>query len=64
MLFKGHDFFQLNIRKIFDADADLKGLLDSNESVRVSDVVHKAFIKVTEGGSEAAAATGTTFDKL
>lgn len=47
----------MGIKQVFSSQADLSGLLETNESLQVSDVVHKAFIKVTEGGSEAAAAT-------
>ncbi|XP_031616655.1 uncharacterized protein LOC116336730 [Contarinia nasturtii] len=48
----------MGIEEIFESNADLSDLLENGESLQVSDVVHKAFIKVSEGGSEAAAATG------
>lgn len=43
----------MGINKMFTPDADLSGLLDSNEPLYVSDVIHKAFIEVNEEGSEA-----------
>lgn len=53
--------FQLNIKNIFESNANLSNLLETDESIHVGDVVHKAFIKVHEGGSEAAASTGIIF---
>jgi serpin B len=56
---------QLNLRKelismgmehAFSRDADLSGMTGEKE-LFISDVIHKAFIEVTEAGTEAAAAT-------
>lgn len=45
--------------EMFSNSADLSDLLESPEPLKVSEVVHKAFIEINEEGSEAAAATGT-----
>lgn len=43
--------------EIFSNNADLSGLLESKEALKVSDVIHKAFIDLNEEGTEAAAAS-------
>ncbi|KAK9874759.1 hypothetical protein WA026_005569 [Henosepilachna vigintioctopunctata] len=48
----------LGIKKPFDGDeSDLSGILENKERLVISDVIQKAFINVTETGTEAAAAT-------
>lgn len=55
---KSFTYFQLGLNEIFAESSDLSGLLDSNEPLRVSDVIHKTFIEVDEQEAEAAAVTG------
>lgn len=43
---------------MFGNDANLNGLLESGDSLKVSKVLHKAFIEINEEGSEAAAGSG------
>lgn len=51
----------MGLSEMFTSDADLSGLLEERVPLYVSDTVHKAIIEVNEEGSEAAAATGTSY---
>ena len=61
-----HFGVQLGMGSMYTGDADLNGLLESTSkagSLRVSKVVHKAFIDVNEAGSEAGASTSKPFNQ-
>ncbi|KAJ6640748.1 Serine protease inhibitor 42Dd [Pseudolycoriella hygida] len=49
----------LGITKMFTGSKDFSDLLETDEKLLVSDVVHKALIEIDEEGSEAAAATSS-----
>lgn len=51
----------MGMTNMFSNAADFSDLLTQNEALKVSKVVHKAFIEVNEEGAEAAAATGMFF---
>ncbi|GAB0096979.1 uncharacterized protein DMENIID0001_125650 [Sergentomyia squamirostris] len=54
----GNVLQKLGMGKMFSNAAEFEDMLVENEPLKVSKVIHKAFIDVNEEGAEAAAATG------
>lgn len=48
----------MGMTDMFSNYADLSGLSESGQPLKVSKIIHKAFIEIDEKGTEAAAATG------
>lgn len=55
---------QMGMQEMFSDNANFAALLKDSKGVRVSKVIHKAFIEVNELGTEAAAATGKQLIEL
>jgi serpin B len=48
----------LGMSRAFSLNADLSGIADSRENLRLGAVIHKTYLDLDEEGTEAAAATG------
>ena len=54
----------MGMTDMFSKTGDLTGALESGTPLQVTDVVHKAFIEVTEKGTEAGASSGVYFFRI
>lgn len=54
----------MGMTEMFTDNAKLSGVLESGVKLKVSKAVHKAFIEVTEKGTEAGASTGNMFHSI
>lgn len=48
------DRIQMGVTDLFSSTANLRGILEAEEQLAVSKMVHKAIIEVNESGTEAA----------
>lgn len=48
---------QMGMKEAFSDGANFKGMTDSADALKITDVLHKAFVELDEQGTEAAAAT-------
>lgn len=51
----------MGMGEMFTPKANLSGFLETGDPLQVSDIIHKAFLEVTEGGCEAASSTSKYF---
>lgn len=51
-------FFQIGLGQLFTDEANFSGITSAGETLRVSNVIQKIYVKIDELGTEAAAATG------
>ena len=54
----GDQLQAMGLRQAFSNDADFSKMTDNPMGLKITEVIHQAFVEVNEEGTEAAAATG------
>ncbi len=57
-----HLTLQLDVKEVFSKTANLSGILELDNPISVSEILHKAKIEINEKGAKAAASSGKYYN--